>query len=187
MKSSRRATTLLELILVLVIIVVVAALSVPSLGAMYGYYKLNGAVDSVRGAWAEARAHAIEQGRPYRFSIQPEGNGYRVAPDEDDYWPGQGPSNDPNGKGIIVEESMPAGVRFATGDSAGQPPAEDHDDFVLDHKPVKSGNWKTVAVFNIDGTASEDVRIVFQVRGCTPMALQLRGLTGDVSVENLPH
>lgn len=182
MKSPRRGTTLFELLLVLIILVVVAAISVPSLGAMYGSYKLNGAVDSVRGAWAEARAHAIEEQRPYRFSVQPDGRAFRVAPDQDEYWPGEGPANDPNGQGLILEKALPSGVRFSLN---GEAPSatEEADHFDLKEEVVKGGNWNTTIVFLPDGTAREDVRIVFQIRGCRPMALQLRGLTGDVSVD----
>jgi len=187
MKLHRRASTLFELILVLAIILVVAALSVPSLGAMYGHYKLNASVDSVQSAWATARAHAIKENRPYRFSVQADGRGFRVAPDEEDYWSGQAPANDPNGEGIILEQSLPAGVRFAVNGESNGMAGNDHEDFSLEEKSVQGGNWTTTVVFNPDGTAHEDVRIVFSVRGSKPTALQLRGLTGDVSVETEPH
>jgi len=187
MKQHRRATTLFELILVLAILLVVAALAVPSLGAMYGSYKLNASVDSVRSAWATARAHAIEENRPYRFSVQPDGRAFRVAPDEDDYWSGQGPANDPNGEGIVLEQSLPAGVRFAVNGESNGPVSNEPDDTSIEEKPVHGGNWSTTIVFNPDDTAHEDVRIVFSVRGSKPTALQLRGLTGDISVEPEPH
>jgi len=187
MKLRRRAHTLLELILVLAIIIIVGALSVPSLGSMYGYYKVNGAVDAVRSAWAEARAHAIDQGRSYRFSVQHDGRAYRVAPDEDEYWPGEGPSNDPNGKGLILEKSLPPGVRFAVNGESSSPAEEEHERYDLTEEPVKGGNWSTTAVFKDDGTAREDVEIRFQLRGTGTMVLRLRGLTGDVSVEKEPR
>jgi len=184
MKTRRQAATLFELILVMAIMCVVAGLSLPSLGAMSGHYKVTGAVDSVRAAWSEARACAIEEGRPYRFSVQPDGKAFRVAPDQDDYWPGTGPSDDPNGRGRVVEHSLPRGVRFAIGDAAAAAPAtHEPDRFDLGDEPVKGGNWSTTAVFLPDGTAREDVRIRFEVPGCRPLTLQLRGLTGDVSVE----
>jgi len=186
MKSRRCGSTLFELMLVMIILVVAAAISIPSLGSMYGSYKLNGAVDSVQSAWAEARASAINEGRSYRFSIQANGTGYRVAPDEDDYWPGEGPANDPNGKGLVLERALPTGVRFALNDASGSAP-DDSNAFDLKEEKVKGANWTTAAVFKSNGFANEDVRIVFQVRGCRPMALQLRGLTGDVSVQKLPH
>jgi hypothetical protein len=48
---------------------------------------------------------------------------------------------------------------------------------------VSSDAWATTVVFLPDGTAREDVKITFQVRGARPTALHLRGLTGNVSVQ----
>ena len=97
-KKRRSGASLLEVVVVLAIMVIISALAIPSIQAMYGSYKLNGAVDSVRAAWADARSRAIDEGRPYRFSVEPNGTHYRVAPDDPDYWPGSGPANDPNGE-----------------------------------------------------------------------------------------
>ncbi len=180
--KKRRAATLFELMLVLAILVIVAGLAIPSLGSMSGHYKLTGAVDVVRSSWAEARARAIDEGRPYRFSIQPDGRAFRIAPDQDDYWSGQGgPSEDPNGKGLIRERSLPRGVRFAVGEGNAAPASSEPDRFDFDDEPVKGGNWTTTVVFLPDGTAREDVRIRFEVNGSKPIILQLRGLTGEVS------
>jgi Tfp pilus assembly protein FimT len=183
MKPCRRAATLTELILVLAILVIVAALAVPSLQAMYGHHKLTGAVDSVKGAWAEARAHAMKEGRPYRFAVQPDGSAFRIAPDQDDYWPGEGPANDPAGQGLVLEQSLPTGVRFAVNGEGGATQGNEQENYSLDDKPVQNSNWSSTIVFKPDGTAQEDVRIVFQVKGARTTALQLRGMTGDVSVE----
>jgi Tfp pilus assembly protein FimT len=187
MNTRRRAATLFELILVVLILVVVAALAVPSLQSMYGAHKLNGAVDSVRGAWAEARARAMEENRPYRFAVQPDGSAFRVAPDDDEFWPGDGSQ----GQGLVLEQSLPTGVRFSAVDGeSGHNPApaagDERENFSLDEQPVKSnGNWSNTVVFKPDGTAVNDVRIVFQIRGVTKTtALQLRGQTGDVTVQS---
>jgi type II secretory pathway pseudopilin PulG len=186
MKSHRRATTLFELILVLAIVAVVSAMSVPSLQSMYGSYKLNGAVDSVRAAWAEARAQAIEEKRPYRFSVQPDGRAFRVAPDQDDYWPGEGSPDDPDGRGLVLQHALPPGVHFAVNGESGAA-ANDPEDYSLEEKPVHGDNWSTTAVFMPNGTAGEDVTIRFQIKGCRPIVLTLRGLTGDSSVETESH
>src|SRR5262245_60047620 len=113
MKKRRTGATLFEILLVMAIVVIISAMAFPSLSAMYGSYKINGAVDSVRSAWADARARAIEEGRPYRFAVEPSGSSYRVAPDHPDYWEGNSiPTDDPNGQGLVIEQSLPAGVRF---------------------------------------------------------------------------
>ena len=105
-RSRRRGFTLLEVLLTAAIIVMLGAITYPSLQSSYGYYKLHGGIDSVRAAWAMARAHAIEEGRPYRFSVEPNGSHFRVAPDGQDYWSGSAPSDDPRGKGYVLEQPL---------------------------------------------------------------------------------
>src|SRR5436305_6738151 len=103
---TRPGFTLFELMIVIAIMVVALALAIPSLRVMQPGYKVQGAVDSVRAAWADARAAAAEQGRPYRFSVEPNGRFFRVAPDEDTFWPsGTGSSDDPAGRPRITEGS----------------------------------------------------------------------------------
>jgi Tfp pilus assembly protein FimT len=187
MKSRRKGATLFEIIVVVAIIVLISALSYPSLQAMYGSYKLNAAVDAVRSAWADARARAINENRAYRFAVEPEGSSYRVAPDHPDYWGGGGPpSDDPNGQGLILAQSLPSGVRFTiNGEGSDVLPDEVPGD-VLAEKPVTTSNWSTAVIFQPDGTAREDVKVTFRVRGCRPTSIQLRGLTGDVTVQQEP-
>jgi type II secretion system protein H len=180
-RRRRRGFTLVEVILVCAVLVLVATLAYPTLRGMYPSFKVNGAADSVRAAWANARARAIEDGRPYRFAIEDQGSHYRVAPDRDDYWGGSRPDNDPDGPGMILENSLPSGVVFSLNGGA-TPPA---DVTGRDVRTPASGNWTPAAVFLPDGTAKQDVRIVFQVRGARAIALQLRGLTGTVSAQHI--
>src|SRR5215218_707219 len=105
----RPGFSLLEVIVVMAILLMISAACYPTLKSSYGYFKLNGGIDSVRAAWAQARAHAIEQGRPYRFSVEPNGTHFRVAPDRPDYWGGSAPSDDPDGKGMVLEQALPGG------------------------------------------------------------------------------
>jgi prepilin-type N-terminal cleavage/methylation domain-containing protein len=175
----RSGYTLFEVVLVMAVVVIISAIAYPSLKSMYGPYKLNGAIDTVRAAWANARARAIEEGRPYRFSVEPGGSHFRVAPDRSDYWGGSVPSNDPQGKALVYEEALPAGVRFSLNENPS--PASDPDE---KEKPA-SGNWSTGAVFLPDGTARDDLKITFQVRGTQAKVILLRGLTGNVSVQTV--
>jgi type II secretory pathway pseudopilin PulG len=181
-RKRRSAFTLFEMILVVAVMLIITAVCYPSLKSMYGYYKLHGAVDSVRGAWAQARARAIEEGRPYRFSVEPSGGHYRIAPDRSDYWSGgNGPSNDPQGKGLVLQQALPTGVRFNVGGDLPGPAGESASSLMEDKTPA-SGRWTTGVIFLPDGTARDDVRVTFQVRGVRPTAIQLRGLTGNVTV-----
>lgn len=184
-KRRRSAVTLLELMVVLAIVVLVSAISIPSIAGMSGSYKLNGGVDSVRAGWSEARARAIEEGRPYRFAVEPTGTAYRIAPDEDSYWQGgTGPDNDPNGRGLIREKALPAGCSFQVNGSGGSPPVADAGS--LAEKVPEGAAWSPAVIFLPDGTAREDVRLTFTVRGCKPTTLYLRALTGTVSVQREP-
>jgi Tfp pilus assembly protein FimT len=183
-RTRRSGYTLFEVVLVCFVLLAIAGLALPSLKGMYGYYKLNGAVDSVRAAWAQARARAIDEGRPYRFSVEPNGSHYRVAPDRSDFWSGGGakPAGDQHDKPLVLEEALPAGVRFSIGEAPGAAPPPAADD-VKDEKTKASGKWSTAVVFLPDGTAKDNVKITFQVRGTRATTLQLRGMTGNVSVQ----
>jgi prepilin-type N-terminal cleavage/methylation domain-containing protein len=182
-RSHRPGFTLFETILVLAIMVIAAGLTYPSVKGMFGYYKLHGGVDSVRAAWAHARGRAIEEGRPYRFAVEPNGGHYRVAPDHPEYWSGSAPSSDPRGSGLVLEKALPAGVVFAIGDAPSAPPGE-HSGKV-DDTSAASGEWVPAVVFLPDGTARDDVCMTFQVHGVRPVALRLRGLTGVSSVQTV--
>jgi prepilin-type N-terminal cleavage/methylation domain-containing protein len=175
-RRGRPAYTLFELMLVLALITILAALAIPSLEAMYGQYRLTAAVDQVRGAWATARAHALDEGVPYRFSIMPYGSSYRIAPD------GTAPQESSN-SGLVLEETLPKGVRFSlinaagSGDINSSPPPGNTD----------SSTWFGVAVFLPDGTTRQDVELLFEGRGARSRILSLRALTGIVTPRNAPE
>jgi prepilin-type N-terminal cleavage/methylation domain-containing protein len=176
-RTTRPAFSLLELLIVLAILVAVTALAVPTLRAIYGSHKLAASVDAVRAAWALARSAAADQDRPYRFAIEPNGRHFRIAPDDESYWSGgNGPGDDPDGKGVVMVEALPPGVRFVLNGDPGELPSATAA--VADAKAPPSGQWEKACVIMPDGTSPEDVRIVFSVQGSTPTQLQLRGLTG---------
>jgi len=176
----RPGYTLLELMLVMAIIVFLATLAYPSMAGLSGPVKLNGAADAVRSAWAQARAKAVEEGRPYRFAVVPGKGNFRIAPDSEDSWNG-GEASGPDGPGLVQEEALPPGVCFSrSGEGAGPPPG---NDTVLPPGSVSPGQWSKVVVFNPDGTASEDVEILFQFRNLRPLRVHLRALTGGVKVQ----
>jgi type II secretory pathway pseudopilin PulG len=185
-RRRRSAYTLFELVLVLVILIILAALIYPSFDAMYGGYRLTGAADMVRAAWASARARALEEGRPYRFAVVPGKGNYRIAPDSADFWAGNNSTPDANGADnppLVVEDALPKGVRFATVEALRNNGLDQGSDSVLPQGSIDSSVWNPVATFLPDGNAREDVEIAFHGRGGRPLILRLRGLTGVVTVK----
>jgi hypothetical protein len=162
--------------------VIAAGLLYPSLKGMHGHYKLQGGVDAVRAAWAHARARAIEEGRPYRFAVEPNGSHFRVAPNHPDSWAGSSSGNGTQCGGLVLEQALPPGVHFSVGDPPATPTPEASE---KEHPP--SGEWTPVVVFLPDGTASEDSCVNFQVKGTRSIALHLRGLTGNVTARTVQH
>jgi Tfp pilus assembly protein FimT len=169
--ARRPAYTLFELILTTAVIAATAAVTVPSLDSMYPSYKLNASIDAVRGAWALGRAHAIEEGRPYRFAVVPGGAKYRLAPDDDVADGGGASGGDSNSRSFIAEDNLPQGVAFEMAQDDGQQPQSSADGLA------------TVAVFLPDGTARDDAEVRFQVKGTVPKSVKLRALTGAVTVQ----
>jgi prepilin-type N-terminal cleavage/methylation domain-containing protein len=181
--AMRRAFTLFEVVLVLAILVVLAALSYPSLESMYGGYRVQAAADALRSSWAEARTHAMEEGRAYRFSVVMGKGNYRLAPDTADFWsgnpaPAAGAVNQP----LIDNGALPKGIRFRRADS---PRGEGDGDTVLPSDGIDPSQWSSLAVFLPDGTAKDDVAVVLEMSGARPLVVRLRALTGGVSVRPL--
>jgi Tfp pilus assembly protein FimT len=169
----RPAFTLLEVLLVIAVIIALSAVAYPTLTAMYGDVKLKAAGDDVRAAWTEARSHAIEDGRAYRFSVQPGTGKYRVAPDADGFWDGSGGGGgESDAPPWTFEADLPKGIVFET--AADLP---------------ESGGWATVVVFNPDGGCSADVEITLKEADDdgTPIVVKVRAMTGAVSVRKQPR
>jgi prepilin-type N-terminal cleavage/methylation domain-containing protein len=173
---SRQGFTLLEVVLVAALILVVGALCVPSLNSLFGYYKVQAACDAVRGAWASARMHAMEEGQSYRFAVVPGKGNFRIAPDNPAFWSGDTP--DPS-LGYVFEDVLPSKVRFALEGSSADANGPDSADV----GSVSPGEWVTVAIFLSNGEAQDDRDITFSCAGTSPMTLRLRAMTGIGSVK----
>ncbi len=165
--ARRSAYTLFEVILTTAVIAITATLTLPSLDGMYPAYRVNAAVDTVRAAWAQGRAHAIEEGRPYRFAVSPGGDNYRLGPDDQSLQTGAAAGGGGRGD-FVLEDHLPPGVTFALGHDGGQ---------------ASQDGLSTVAVFLPDGTARDDAEVRFEVKGALPKTVKLRALTGAVTVQ----
>ena len=179
----RKAYTLLELMCVLAIIAITAAVAYPTISGMYGHYRLRAAADGVRAGWVRARAQGVEQGQRYRFAVVPGKGNYRIAPDSPEYWSGSLPQFDPDNPPLVLEDSLPNGIRFAM--DKNTEPNQDGDSS-LPVGEVESNQWVSAAFFEADGSAQEDVEIAFHSPGNRPVILKLRAMTGIASVQLAP-
>src|SRR5262249_30662761 len=148
----RRGYTLFELMLVMALLVIISALAVPLIfEGLYGDTKVTTASDVVRARWADCRAQAVEEGRPYVFSVVPTPAKFTVAPCRGTPQGGSplNPAGDaPNGKPVLViEDPFPKGVRFGAGDTPVNAEADE----------PTGGDYVPVAIFLPDGTAQDDV------------------------------
>lgn len=174
------AYTLFEMVLVLALILVFLAISYPSLEAMYGDFRVQTAMDGVRAAWAQARARAVEDGRSYAFGVVPSSGNYRIAPEGADYWDGDPPTiEDELVPPLVMTDSLPKGVRFQT-PTSGLSLSDYAASLPADQVPFT--DWEKMVTFLPDGTAREDIEIVFEARGARPMIIRLRALTGVITV-----
>lgn len=185
----RDAFSLMEVILVLVLLVIVAAIAVPYTESMFREARPRAAADAVRAALLQARTHAMEEGRSYRFAIIPGGVTFRVAPHDDDFWTGSGegpPAPEGAVQPYLLAKNLPGGVTFGGGAggpalaSANAGPTRNTQQ--PNPKTIPAEQFESVVVFFSDGTAETDVEITFQAGGGPGLVLCLRGLTGVATV-----
>lgn len=167
MRRVRPAYTLLELVLVLAILVMLGGLAYPSIQGAYGGVRLRAGADSLRSALALARAHAMDEGRTYRFAVMPGQGNYRVAPDSSDYWGnGDAPAPaDASTPPMVLEDKLPKGIVFTLDEGGGG-----------------GESWVPVVSLLPDGTASDDKQFTLRLPGCSPVIVRLRQLTGMASI-----
>ena len=120
----RSGFTLVELLATIAIIAIVSAMTAPLATGWWRNQKLQEAIDDLRTDWIKARTQAMDEGRPYRFQVNSDNKGYRIAPNEIGNWPDQSngvnapPTGDPDEiAGLITEKSLPENLTFeAAGD-----------------------------------------------------------------------
>ncbi|CAN5461344.1 hypothetical protein BH10PLA2_BH10PLA2_21520 [soil metagenome] len=186
---ARGAFTLFELLLVCAVIALLSAMAYPSIEGMYSGYRVGASADQVRAAWAQARTYAMDESRSYRFSVKPGTSEFRIAPDASSYWMGSDepqPDDDRVNPPLIKADEITKPIVFNIVDSPQQLP----QDAVSQQAPTSTsvgqldGAWTTIAVFLPDGSAQDDVKISLQSGGSKPTTLQLRALTGIVTIRS---
>ena len=167
--TSRDGFTLLEMLLVMALITLLLAMVLPAVETIYLGTKLQGAADHLRARIAECRARAIEEGRSYQLAIAVDTPGYRLAPDTATHWDGGTPDaqEDNAVPPLVIEDQLPNGIVFRAG-GPGQ--------------RVTQGNWTRLLTFLPDGTCEEDCSIRLELDGAEPLEVNVRGLSGAVTV-----
>lgn len=163
MSARRTGFTLLELMLVMMLILIAAALTVPVIETMLSDGRVKAARDMVRARWADARGRAMREGRPYKFSTIAGTGKFKVEP-EDPNAPSD--TEDPP---FILEGDLPEEIVFNSAQGGNA-----------------TGDYQTVAVYLPDGTARDDVQIMFGKAGAQSLGLHLRALTGAVTMVDPP-
>jgi Tfp pilus assembly protein FimT len=162
----------MELIVVLALIVIIAAISVPVMQTMLTDASVTAAGDKVQELMAEARAHAMDDGRPWRVAYLPGTRVIQIAPDDSTEWGNTG--QDEIAKSDLIRALLPDKTYFGTS-------REDIQNGV--DPPTSGRDWQVAAVFMPDGSALDDSFTYFGKIGTAPLRVRLRALTGAVSVE----
>jgi len=193
-RKPRKGYTLLELMLVAAIGIVIAGIGYPYLSSsLSGKDSLAGkpgqlaAIDQIKGRLAEARFHAMEEGRPYRFGVVLGKGNYRFAPDSDDFW-GQGGSSASSpgsgGKQIVVAGALASGVCFCDPESApsNSSGGQGHHERTFDEpEGVSASSYQSLVTFLPDGTVRDDGKIGVKTEGAKLVVVSLKALTGFVA------
>jgi len=163
----RSGFTLLEMVLVLLLIVAAASFAVPMLDSMMHPNQVAAAIDAVRTQFELTRARAMEEGRPYRFSIMDGGDSFQVEPDDADV------NSD---KGFEIKGKLPEPCLFVSSGTG-----------IIDASATpQGGSLKTIAVFLPDGTARDDAELSFGRPGLARATVRLRAITGAVNLLTQP-
>lgn len=166
----RAGYTLLEMIVVLAVLIVIGSVVLPTIAGLTGNTRVLGAADGVKARLLEARLNAMDQGRPYLFSISEDGTKMRVSPDEN--VEGELTAEGVPIPGIVVDEDLPADVTLKQVQPGDLPPVG-----------ATADGYLILATFQPDGTCTADSPdIHVQENGVTGMIVRVRGLTGAVSL-----
>ena len=172
-RDSRPGYTLVEIMCVVAIIIIVAALTIPAMQAMLSDSRLTAAGDAVRSRLADARANAMFEGRAWRFGFIANTGVDQMAPDESSEW--DSPNQDLTETPDVVRDQLPTGIVLSL----------NQGDIMGSEQAGSPGSaWETIAVYNPDGTALDDVVAYFGRPGFGPDRVRVRAVTGNVGIEN---
>jgi len=189
-RNRRRGFTLLEVLLTMCLLVLLAALSWPALEKPFDGARLRKAAGQIRAEWRTARVEAMDSGEIYFFRCAANEGDYRVecysaaeAQQNSVYGNRLGNSaRDIASIGTVKprQESLPDGVTFVTGEIDLDTRAATISS-AMEQAAVSETAWSDPILFYPDGTTST-ARLVLKNKHGRSIELQLRGLTGVVSI-----
>ncbi len=170
--QERLGYTLMEMMMVMAILVIAASISVPVIHSMLADGRLSAAADQVRAQLAETRARAMDEGRPWRLAYLPNTGVYQLAPEESTDW--EQKSDEPMETAELVRGVLPKDIVFG---------AKEEDISGRQEAGQAGSDWETLAIYLPGGDARDDTMTYFGHVGFLPMRVQVRALTGAMSVE----
>jgi prepilin-type N-terminal cleavage/methylation domain-containing protein len=183
----RSAFTLVELLATLVIIAVASGIIAPLAAGWWRSHSLQEHLDDLRTDWIKARTLAMDEGRPYRFQILSTGQGYRIAPNEIQYWPDQssGVNAPPTGdeeeqQGTVIEKTLPNNLLFEeAGDAVNLSSNNQESTWLF----LPDGRAK---LLDFDGREHQQASIILhETSGQRRRQLTMRALTAQAQQTNL--
>jgi Tfp pilus assembly protein FimT len=157
------------MVVVLAVVLLIGSIILPTLTGMTGNTKVKGAADAVKARLLEARLNAMDQGRPYVFSVSEDGTKMRVAPDET--VEGELSADGQPLPAPVIDEDMPSEIAVKANITDGVMIGDTAD------------GYQILAIFQPDGTCAQDSPdILVQENGVTGVVVNVRGLTGAVSL-----
>lgn len=164
----RPGFTMIEMIVVVAVVLIIGGVLLPTLAGLAGNSKVKAAADAVKARLMEARLNAMEQGRPYVFSISTDGLKMRVAPDEAvEAEVGEDGQSLP---AVVIEEDLPDEINLKLTTPQNGTTAS-----------TTANGYTKVVTFQPDGTCAEDsATLGVQENGRSGMVVTIRGLTGAV-------
>ena len=191
--NRRRAFTLLEVLLTMSLLVILAALAWPAMDRPFAGIRLRKAAEKIRAEWRHARVEAMDAGQIYIFRYAADGDRdrYRIeccsalATQQNSVF---GDVLDQSAQALSdtgaaarpIEDSLPEGVTFVTGETALDTRAAMVAS-EAEQSGVLEGGWSDPILFYPDGTTST-ARLVLKNEHGRCIELTLRGLTGVVSI-----
>ncbi len=201
--DASRAFTLVEVLLVLALLVIVAGMAWATLQRPMARQRLRSAADEVRSQWCAARIDAMKSGHTFAFRYLVHGDRYHLAA-QDDTEAATSTSAPPSSSAAPssttaqtaesdddelgddplpppVDKVLPQGIRFLPADGNNDLAAmgDNHETGPADN----SGDWSDPIYFYADGSTS-DARLSIASDRHAAMRLQLRGITGSVTVDD---